>query len=139
MQLICGIFQLDGAVASEKRLHGMVEQMNVPRLHPSLCIWRDGPVALAILDFSKRGGPASALLEQHSLIMAADVRLDEPMMLRQAVGAAAATSENALLLAALEMYGPAGLDRVLGDFAFASWNRRTHRLTCGRDALGIRP
>jgi asparagine synthase (glutamine-hydrolysing) len=79
------------------------------------------------------------LPEQHALIMAADVRLDEPGMLRQAVGAAASTSENALLLAALEMYGPAGLERVLGDFAFASWNRSTHRLTCGRDALGIRP
>jgi asparagine synthase (glutamine-hydrolysing) len=59
--------------------------------------------------------------------------------LRQAVGAAASTSENALLLAALEMYGPAGLDRVLGDFAFASWNRSTQHLTCGRDAFGIRP
>ena len=139
MQLICGIFQLDGANAPEERLRAMIAQMDVPRLHPSLRHWRDGSVALAVLDFSARGGAASALPEQHASIMAADVRLDSPVTLRQAVGAAASTSENGLLLAALELYGPGGLDRVLGDFAFASWNRSTQRLTCGRDAFGIRP
>src|ERR1035437_4168931 len=71
--------------------------------------------------------------------MAADVRLDDPETLRQAIGAALPISEDALLLAVLENYGPAGLDRVLGDFAFANWNRNTQRLTCGRDAFGIRP
>jgi asparagine synthase (glutamine-hydrolysing) len=139
MQLICGIFQLDGAIAAETLLRAMIAQMDAPRLHPALQLWRDGPVALAVLDFSARGGTASALPEQQASIIAADVRLDEPVKLRQAVGLAPSTSESAVLLAALETYGPAGLDQVLGDFAFASWNRRTQRLTCGRDAFGIRP
>ena len=55
MQLICGIFQLDGANANEERLRAMMAQMDVPRLRPSLRHWRDGSVALAVLDFSARG------------------------------------------------------------------------------------
>jgi asparagine synthase (glutamine-hydrolysing) len=44
-----------------------------------------------------------------------------------------------LLLAALERFGPAGLDHVRGDFALASWNKTSERLVCARDAFGIRP
>jgi asparagine synthase (glutamine-hydrolysing) len=139
MQLICGIFQLDGASAAEELLRAMIAQMDVPRLHPALSVWRNGPVALSVLNFSGREGATTSLPEQNSSIIAADVRLDEPGKLQKAVGVVPSTSESALLLAALEMYGPAGLDRVLGDFAFASWNRSTQRLTCGRDAFGIRP
>src|SRR5262249_34925983 len=113
MRLICGIFQLDGANAAEDRLRAMIAQMDVPRLRPSVRLSREGPVALAVLDFFARGRVASALPERAGSIMAADVRLDEPAALRRAVGAAASVAEDALLLAALETYGPAGLDRVL--------------------------
>src|SRR3954452_5508562 len=121
MRLICGIFRLDGSEAREEGLRAMIAQMDVPRLHPSLRIWRDGPTALAVMEFSAH--PAPKLPEQGDSVMAADVRLDEPLPLAEAVGARTSGSEGALLLAALETYGPAGLDRVLGDFAFASWNR----------------
>ncbi len=139
MRLICGIFQLDGTHAVEQLLRAMIAQMNVPRLRPALHLWREGPVALAVLDFSAHRDTAAGLPEQNASIIAADVRLDEPVKLRQAVGAAPSDSEGALLLATLEMYGPAGLDRVLGDFAFASWDRSKQCLTCGRDVFGIRP
>jgi asparagine synthase (glutamine-hydrolysing) len=139
MRLICGIFQLDGVSAGEERLRAMIAQMDIPRLYPCLRVWREGPVALAVLDFSGRGEAASELPERHGSIMAADVRLDEPEALGRVVGAAAPISDNDLFLAALEKFGPAGLDRVLGDFAFANWHRDTQRLTCGRDAFGIRP
>jgi asparagine synthase (glutamine-hydrolysing) len=139
MRLICGLFQLDGTAASEERLRAMVAQMDVPRLRPTLNLWREGSVALAILDFSVHGGIAAGLPKQGASIIAADVRLDDPETLLQAVGAAPSVSESALLLAMLESYGPASLERVLGDFAFASWNRSNQRLTCGRDAFGIRP
>jgi asparagine synthase (glutamine-hydrolysing) len=107
-------------------------------LAPSLRLWRDGPVGLAALDFSARGIPVPALTESGASTMAADVRLDEPDVLRRALGNAQGT-EDSLLLSALEKFGPFGLDRVLGDFAFASWNRNTQHLICGRDAFGVRP
>ena len=51
----------------------------------------------------------------------------------------APVTEDTLLLAALERFGPSGLDQVLGDFAFASWNNISQRLVCARDVFGIRP
>jgi asparagine synthase (glutamine-hydrolysing) len=139
MRLICGIFQLDGADASEALLRKMIGQMYVLRLRPGVSLWRDGPVGLAVLDFSARDGHAPALPQSGASIVAADVRLDEPTALARTLGAAASQTDDTLLLAALDKFGPSGLDKLLGDFAFASWNRNTQRLTCARDAFGVRP
>ena len=138
MRLICGVFQLDGALASETLLRAMAQQMDVPRLQPSMRMWRDGSVGLALLDFSARGAMAPALPETGALTMAADVRFDEPAALAWVLGTVP-EPEDALLLAAFERFGPSGLDKVLGDFAFAVWNRDTQRLICARDAFGVRP
>jgi asparagine synthase (glutamine-hydrolysing) len=139
MRLICGIFHLDGTDAREGLLRAMAAQMDIPRLHPSLRLWRDGPIGLATLDFCVGSMPAPALPQSGDWTMAADVRLDEPEVLRRTLDANVQSSEDSLLLSVLQKFGPSGLDRVLGDFAFASWNRSTHRLTCGCDVFGIRP
>ena len=140
MRLICGLFHLDGANANEGLLRAMAAQMVVSPDHPSLRLWRDGPVGFAVLDFSVRGAPTPALPETARSVIAADVRLDEPIALTgQLGGDASKAEEDWLLLAMLERFGPSALDRVLGDFAFASWNKNTHRLVCARDAFGIRP
>jgi asparagine synthase (glutamine-hydrolysing) len=139
MRLICGLFHLDGANARKELLRAMAAQMDVPRLRASLQLWQAGPVGLAVLDFPARGAPASVLPETASAIMAADVRLNEPIALARTLGGGAPVAEDALLLAMLERSGPSGLDQVLGDFALASWNKTTQRLVCARDAFGIRP
>ena len=139
MRLICGVLHLDGANANEDLLRAMVAQMDVPRLCPALRLWRNGPVGLAVLDFSARSAPTPALPETAGSIIAADVRLDEPIALARLLGGNAPDAEDALLLAMLERSGPSTLDQVLGDFAFASWNKDAQRLVCGRDAFGIRP
>ena len=139
MRLICGLFHLDGANASEEVLRAMAAQMDVPRLRPSLRLWQDGPVGLAVLDFSMRAAAAPALPETARSIMAADVRLDEPIALARRLGSGAPETEDALLLTVLERFGPSALDLVLGDFSFASWNKNAQRLVCARDAFGIRP
>jgi asparagine synthase (glutamine-hydrolysing) len=109
------------------------------RLNPALKHWQDVSVALAVLDFSARAGTSTALPEQNGTLIAADVRLDDPTALQNATGASGSVPDDALLLATLEKFGPAGLDRVLGDFAFASWDRNKRVLTCGRDIFGVRP
>ena len=140
MRLICGLFHLDGANANEGLLRAMAAQMVLSPDHPSLRLWRDGPVGFAVLDFSVRGAPTPALPETARSVIAADVRLDEPIALTSQLGGdASKAEEDWLLLAMLERFGPSALDRVLGDFAFASWNKNTHRLVCARDAFGIRP
>jgi asparagine synthase (glutamine-hydrolysing) len=117
----------------------MIAEMEVPRLKACVRSWRDGPIALAVLDYSARGEAASGLPEQNGSVIAADVRLDEPEAAQIAVQAAICASDDVLLLSLLEKHGPAGLDSVLGDFAFARWDRRGQRLICGRDVFGIRP
>lgn len=139
MRLICGVMRLDGTAATEENLHAMAAPMDLPRLRSSLRLWRDGPVGLAVLDFSARGGAAPVLPQTTHSVMAADVRLDDPVALGRNLGLGGSESEDALLLAALECLGPSGLDQVLGDFAFASWNRDAQQLICARDAFGIRP
>lgn len=137
MRLICGCLRLDGAPASEDMVGRMVAQMAVGRLLPGLATKVDGPVGLAVLDFCIEG--RQSLPERPGTIMAADVRLDEPAALAAALGRQPSESEDALLDTALQSFGPDGLDRVLGDFAFASWDGPRQTLTCGRDVFGVRP
>lgn len=139
MRLICGMLHLDGAHASEDLLRAMVAQMDVPRLRPALRLWRDGPIGLAVLDFASRDASAPALFETAASVIAADIRLDEPVELARMLRLNGGEPEDALLLAVLETYGVHGLDRVLGDFAFARWDADAQCLICGRDMFGIRP
>lgn len=48
-------------------------------------------------------------------------------------------SDTEVLLAAWAQWGQACLPRLAGMFAFAVLDRRAHRLTCVRDAFGIKP
>lgn len=139
MRLICGLLHLDGASADEGLLRRLAAEMAVPRQRPALRLRLDGPAGLAVLDFADPGAAETSLPAEGEALLAADLRLDEPEALRERLGAPAATGEDRLLLSVLERLGPAGLERVLGDFAFACWNRGTGRLVCGRDAMGIRP
>lgn len=139
MRLICGVLRLDGAHAGQDQLRAMAAQMAAPHLRPSLILWNSGPVGLAILDFAIGSGSPPALPETDTAVLAADVRLDEPAALAHMLGRNAPRAEDALLLALLERFGTSTLPRVLGDFAFAGWNRTTQRLTCGRDVFGVRP
>src|SRR6185437_793426 len=137
MRLICGLYRLDGAPASETLLRAMAAQMDVPRLRPSLALWREGPVGMAVLDFSARGRPALPLPATDGSVLAADVRLDEPAMVARKFGSTAPVADDALLQAALDRAGPSVVGEVLGDFAIAHWDKNAQRLTCARDVFGI--
>ena len=76
-------------------------------------------------------------------LMVADVRIDNREELVAALGTSAAAArtmaDGALLLAAWERWEEGALDRLVGDFAFALWDREKRRLVLARDALGARP
>lgn len=150
MRLICGFLRLDGCPAEGERLDAMAAAMVGPGLSPSVARRIDGPVALAMLDFaSPRSWPAAGGVPagESGLLLAADIRLDEPDRLAGALGGALGNADGSagtgrddgLLLSALERWGQGGVGRVLGDFAFAAWDPRSRSLLCARDAMGVRP
>lgn len=76
-------------------------------------------------------------------IVVADARLDNRDELIDALGIEAGQArlmaEPALILAALERWEDAAVERLVGDFAFACWDARRQRLLLARDFLGQRP
>jgi asparagine synthase (glutamine-hydrolysing) len=72
-----------------------------------------------------------------------DGRLDNRGDLVRALGSGEAPareeSDAALVLRAYRRWGPACLERMIGEFAFALWDARARSLVCARDRLGARP
>lgn len=129
MRLIGGFLHLDGRPAEAARLHSMSAAMTAPGLLPRITRYVEGSLALLTLDFTP--GPAGEVPPAggDGLVLAADIRLDEPDGARDEAGLAALLAEQ----------GEGGLERLAGDFAFAAWNRRDRTLLCARDGFGVRP
>jgi asparagine synthase (glutamine-hydrolysing) len=76
-------------------------------------------------------------------VLAADLRLDNREELVESLGIggerAAQAADASLLLAAWEKWGEASLTRIVGDFAFALWDRERRALFLARDFAGSRP
>ncbi len=70
-------------------------------------------------------------------LLVADIRIDNREELIDKLGCGPTHCDAAVLMRALERWGEAALDRVIGDFAFAHWNGE--RLLLARDFLGARP
>lgn len=74
------------------------------------------------------------------LWIVADARLDDRQTLvGRLAGSLASAPDALLLLQAYDVWGPAMLDRLLGDFAFAIWDAPNRTLFCARDHIGVKP
>jgi asparagine synthase (glutamine-hydrolysing) len=75
--------------------------------------------------------------------LVADIRLDNRGELCAALGIeaerAAILSDAAVAMAAVERWGEEVVDRLIGDFALALWDRDRARLLLARDFLGQKP
>jgi asparagine synthase (glutamine-hydrolysing) len=76
-------------------------------------------------------------------VLVADVRLDNRDELTEALRVSATQARSlcdaAILLAAIERWGESCFEHLVGDYAFAVWDRVRHRLLLARDPLGLRP
>jgi len=105
--------------------------------------WAEGPLAIGrrlfrLLpeDVHDRG---PVIGDGGNLVLTADIRIDNIEKLRAELPLEPAMSDTAILMRALERWGEDALDRVVGDFAFALWNRCDRSLLLARDCLGQRP
>jgi len=84
--------------------------------------------------------PATMLWSDGELLIAADARIDDRASLLRQLGLAGSQLSDAALIAhAWRRWGEAAPKGLLGDYAFAVFEKRTERLWLVRDALGFRP
>jgi asparagine synthase (glutamine-hydrolysing) len=78
-----------------------------------------------------------------NLIITADARIDNRDELIAALGLtdrpAEKIADSELILAAYDKWGEKCPEHLLGDFAFAIWDKRKPSLFCARDHFGVKP
>src|SRR5689334_19897333 len=80
---------------------------------------------------------------QGRFVLVADLRLDNREELIRGLGVgpehARTLCDAGVLLAAIERWGDSAIERLIGDYAIALWDRTERRLVLARDPLGQRP
>jgi asparagine synthase (glutamine-hydrolysing) len=143
MSALAGIVRFDGGppdVATVSRMIDCVEHRGRDRRD----VRADGAVALAYR--WQRTGPAQPVDEQPlfdrlpGTALVFDGRLDNRPDLANDLDLRDddSVSDAAIVLAAHRRWGGDMPRRLLGDFAFALWDGREHRLTLARDPRGVR-
>lgn len=158
MSGIVGVFYRDGRAVSQE----IVEQMTNIIGHRGLDnrgVWLSESVGMghcllcttpeSLLENMPAGDASitdTAEAKPHrtnNFIITADLRLDNRPQLINDLNFAAVDPEkitdSELVLAAYQKWGEDCLDRLLGDFALAIWDRKLQRLFCARDPYGIKP
>ena len=146
MSAIVGIYFLDGRPVERTDLERMVQ--SVVSLGPDGAgLWSEGPVGLGHRMFWTTPESLHEKLplvnETGDLVLTADARIDNREELIAALGVTGrpheAISDSALILGAYEKWGERSQEKLLGDFAFAIWDRRKQVLFCARDHFGVKP
>lgn len=142
MSAFAGIYYLDGRLAEPSRFEAMLRPME-RRGPDGIQVWTGGPVGLGHGELYTT--PESLHEKQPHLVengrwaIVADLRLDNRAVLLTQLGADASSSDAALALSAYRKWGPACAEHLLGDFAFAIWDRATRTIFGARDHLGLKP
>ena len=146
MSGIAGIYHLDGHPANPVLLTRMTDII-ADRGPDGEGHWLAGPVGLG----HRMLHTTSESLHQKQpvvddtgqLVITADARIDNRDELISTLEVdrhhKGEISDAELILKAYEKWGQACPEKLLGDFAFAIWDGREHRLFCARDPIGIKP
>jgi asparagine synthase (glutamine-hydrolysing) len=138
---MCGIAGIIGPSASGEIAQKMAQALR-HRGPDGEGLWSEPGAALshrrlAIQDLTEAGHQPMRY-ESHVLTYNGELYNHEP--LRAALpGSWASSGDTEVLLRLLAVEGSAGLQRIAGMFAFASWDSRAKQLLLARDRLGIKP
>jgi asparagine synthase (glutamine-hydrolysing) len=146
MSAIAGIWRFDGAPGAHRDAERMSNSLAIfgvdrqglweaPDKQLAL-VWRQ--FAVLPEDVYDRQ-PLRSADGIHTLV--ADARVDniEELAAELDLPAVRALPDATIILAAYRKWGPACLDRLVGEFALAVWNLHERSLLLARDALGYRP
>jgi asparagine synthase (glutamine-hydrolysing) len=138
---MCGIAGIIGPLASTEIAQAMAQRL-AHRGPDADGVWSQPGVALsfrrlAIQDLTD-AGRQPMLFGSHVLTYNGELYNHE--RLRAALpGPWASTGDTEVLLRLLAIEGSAGLSRLVGMFALASWDTESQQLLLARDRLGIKP
>jgi asparagine synthase (glutamine-hydrolysing) len=146
MSGIGGLVSLDGAPVDERLLRQMTDSLR-DRGPDRQKIWLDGPVGFGhtllctTVESENEEQPASL---DGRVWITADARVDGRADLVEQLASRGcrplrAASDVQLILHAYQAWGEDCVEHLLGDFAFAIWDRPARRLFCARDHFGIKP
>ncbi|MDM9379608.1 lasso peptide isopeptide bond-forming cyclase [Chlorogloeopsis sp. ULAP01] len=144
MSGIVGVYYLDGQSVDHQKLGQMVDII-AHRGPDNAGIWIDGCVGLGHRMLWTTPESLLEKLPYHTgdLTITADARIDNRDELICALELndypAEKVTDSQLILAAYEKWGKQCPEHLLGDFAFAIWDRRKQILFCARDHFGVKP
>ena len=146
MSAIAGIYYLDGRPVDENFLVGMLERL-AHRGPNGTGSWVQGSVGLGhrmLWSTPESMGEHLPLADADAgLVITADARIDNREELIEVLGLAcpeaATLSDSEIILAAYQEWGEDSPAKLIGDFAFAIWNKREQNLFCARDPVGVKP
>jgi asparagine synthase (glutamine-hydrolysing) len=143
MSAICGIVRFDGADVAPRSIERMAQTMK-----------RRGSDAIETIDLGRLAVGHCLLrvnredvheaqpIVERDVVLVADLRLDNRGALATTLGIADASlatmPDSEMLLAAWRRWGDDCARHLLGDFAFAIWDRAKGTLLLGRDHMGQR-
>jgi asparagine synthase (glutamine-hydrolysing) len=142
MSAITGIFMRNGKDVDPELMKKMNEKLS-HRGPDGSAIWCDGPMGLGhqMLWTTQESLHEKLPLEENNLVITADARIDNRDELSKELGLRDEedVSDSYFILKAYEMWGDDCPDKLLGDFAFAIWDKKEEKLFCARDHMGVKP
>ena len=144
MSAIVGIYNLHGRSVGQENLEQMVTLL-AHRGPDGAGVWHEGPVGLGhrLLWTTPESVQERLPFVSGDLVITADTRIDNRTELLAILGLTDRPSreitDSQLILAAYEKWGEDCPEQLLGDFAFAIWDKRQQTLFCARDHFGVKP
>ncbi|MGE3915802.1 MAG: asparagine synthase-related protein, partial [Hyphomicrobiaceae bacterium] len=145
MSGLLALLRLDGAPVGDDALARMAATL-VQRGPEATRLWHDGRAGLGHTLLATTPEAAREPMPfRHAAtgcVITADARLDNRDELLPLLGLADrkdTCGDGEVLLEAYLKWGPPGLARLLGDFAFVLWDPRRQALIAARDVFGMRP
>ena len=144
MSAITGIFYRNGRTIEPQIIKKMNDKLS-HRGPDRSAVWVEGTVALGHQMLWTTPESLHEKLpfydEKSGLVITADARIDNRKELSEEMDIEnhEDISDSYFILKAYEKWGEKCLEHLLGDFAFAIWNKNEEKLFCARDHIGVKP
>jgi asparagine synthase (glutamine-hydrolysing) len=141
---ICGLFHLDGRPVRRELITAQTDAL-AHRGRNGSGEWISGSIALghrASHTMAESRRDAQPIIRDDGrLVLVADARIDNRRELAIALGLRRpdAVTDCEVILGAYDRWGATCAEHLIGDFAFAIWNRATQSVFCARDPMGVKP